>query len=181
MKLTMSFKLLFILPLFTFSQGQIKFSSLEYNLPPVIIGQTITLKVPFVNIGNESIIITKCQSTNATSTISYSKKPVLLNQSDTLIVKILNQKIGDFRHSFLVGINNQENVNILKVNITVYETEVFGRVIDKKTMEPIPYISVTNNKNKIKTTTDFDGKYSILANLNDTLVFSHVVWKYRKL
>ena len=169
----MYFKLLFLLPLFTFSQGQIKFISLEYNLPPAIIGQTISLKVPFLNIGNEPIIITKCQSSNATSTISYSKKPILPNQTDTLIVKILNQKIGDFRHSFLVGINNQENVNILKINITVYETEIFGKVIDKKTREPLPYVSVRNKKNNIETRTDFDGYYSLKLNINDSLDISY--------
>ena len=119
MKLSLYIKLLFLLPLFTFSQGQIKISNLEYNLSAVSIGQITSLKIPFSDIGDEPIIITKCQSANETSIISSSKNPILPNQSDTLNVKIINNSIGNFRHTFLVAINNQENINVIKVNINV--------------------------------------------------------------
>lgn len=130
------------MPLFTFSQGQIKISNLEYNLSAVSIGQITSLKIPFSDIGDEPIIITKCQSANETSIISSSKNPILPNQSDTLNVKIINNSIGNFRHTFLVAINNQENINVIKVNINVLWTIVFGKVIDKKTGEPLPRATI---------------------------------------
>ena len=172
MKLTLGFKLLFLYPLFAFSQGKIKFNSLEYNLSPVSIGKTVSLKIPFSNIGNEPMIITKCQSTNATSIISASKKSILPNQSDSLTVKILNNSSRNFRHKFLVGIDHQENLNIIEVTINVFGTNLFGKVVNKKNGEPLPFVIVRIDKNGIGTTTDFDGKYSLKASLNDTLIFS---------
>lgn len=180
MKLPLYIKLLFLLPLFTFSQGQIKFSNLEYNLSAVNVGQVTSLKIPFSNIGNEPIIITKCQSTNTTSIISSTKKPILPNQSDTLNVKIINNSIGNFRHKFLVAINNQENINVIKVNINVIGTIVFGKVTDKKTGEPIVGSTVIIDKTHNGTNTDFDGKYSLKAFVNDTLVFSYAGMKTQK-
>lgn len=52
------------------------------------------------------------------------------------------------------------------------EIVVSGIVIDKKTGEPLAFAQVINDKNEIVTTTDFDGKYSLKASLNDTLIFS---------
>ena len=172
MKLTLCFKLLFLYPLFAFSQGKIKFNSLEYNLSPVNIGKTISLKIPFSNIGNEPMIITKCQSTNSTSIISASKKSILPNQSDSLTVKILNNSSGNFRHKFVVGIDHQENLTIIEVTISVFGTNLFGKVVNKKNGEPLPFVTVRIDKNGIGTTTDYDGKYSLKASLNDTLIFS---------
>lgn len=51
------------------------------------------------------------------------------------------------------------------------EIVVSGIVIDKKTGEPIVGVNVLANKTYNGTTTDFDGKYSLKANINDTLVF----------
>uniref|UniRef100_UPI00404A6641 FEKKY domain-containing protein n=1 Tax=Flavobacterium sp. TaxID=239 RepID=UPI00404A6641 len=51
------------------------------------------------------------------------------------------------------------------------EIVVSGIVIDKKTEEPIVGANVLVNKTHYGTNTDFDGKYSLKANLNDTLVF----------
>lgn len=181
MKLTLAFKLLFLYPLFAFSQGKIKFNSLEYNLSPVNIGKTISLKIPFSNIGNEPMIITKCQSTNATSIISASKKSILPNQSDSLTVKILNNSSGNFRHKFVVGIDHQENLNIIEVTISVFGTNLFGKVVNKKNGEPLPFATVRIDKNGIGTTTDFDGKYSLKASLNDTLIFSMIGMKTLKI
>ncbi|WP_438966657.1 carboxypeptidase-like regulatory domain-containing protein [Flavobacterium sp.] len=180
MKLTMCIQFLFLFPLFAFSQGQIKFSTLEYNLPPVSIGQTTTLKIPFSNIGKEPLLITKCQSSNATSTIEHHKKPILPNQSDTLNVKILNNAVGNFRHSFTVAVNNQENENVIKVNINVFDLKVYGKVLNKNNGEPLPFATVKIDKNTRGTTTDFGGKYYLNASSNDTLVFSLAGMKTRK-
>ncbi len=181
MKLPLYIKLLFLLPLFTFGQGQIKFSNLEYNLSAVNVGQVTSLKIPFSNIGNEPIIITKCQSTNTTSIISSSKKPILPNQSDTLNVKIINNSIGNFRHKFLVAINNQENINVIKVNINVIGIIVFGKVTHKKTGEPISGATVLVNNTHNGVTTDFNGKYSLKTEINDSLVFSFAGMKMQKI
>ena len=51
------------------------------------------------------------------------------------------------------------------------EIVISGIVIDKKTGEPIVGVNVLANKTYNGTTTDFDGKYSLKANINDTLVF----------
>lgn len=48
---------------------------------------------------------------------------------------------------------------------------VSGKIIYKKSGEPIVSAIVNLNKTQIGTTTDFDGKYSLKANINDTLVF----------
>lgn len=174
MKLILCFKILLLSSLFAFGQGQIQFNSLKYNLSPVSVGETTNLKIPFSNIGNEPLIITRCQSSNGTSIISGSKNPILPNQSDTLTVKILNNSVGNFKHTFVVGIDNQEKFNIIEVNINVLGTKIFGKVTDKKTGEPIPGATVIIDKTNYGSQTDFDGNYSIIAKFNDTLVFSFV-------
>lgn len=181
MKLILCFKLLLFSSLFAFGQGQIQFNSLKYNLSPVSVGETTNLKIPFSNIGNEPLIITRCQSSNGTSIISGSKNPILPNQSDTLTVKILNNSVGNFRHTFVVGIDNQEKFNIIEVNINVLGTKIFGKVTDKKTGEPIPGATVIIDKTNYGSQTDFDGNYSIIAKLNDTLVFSFVGMETQKI
>lgn len=180
MKLILCFKILLLSSLFAFGQGQIQFNSLKYNLSPVSVGETTNLKIPFSNIGNEPLIITRCQSSNGTSIISGSKNPILPNQSDTLTVKILNNSVGNFKHTFVVGIDNQEKFNIIEVNINVLGTKIFGKVVNKKNGEPLPFATVRIDKNEIGTTTDYDGKYSLKASLNDTLIFSFTGMKTLK-
>jgi hypothetical protein len=155
-------------------------NSLKYNLSPISVGKTTYLKIPFSNIGNKPMIITRCQSSNGTSIISASKNPILPNHSDTLTVKILNNSVGNFRHTFVVGIDNRENFNIIEVNINVFGTNLFGKVVDKKNGEPLPFATVRIDKNGIGTTTDYDGKYSLKASLNDTLIFSFTGMKTLK-
>ncbi|WP_084404235.1 carboxypeptidase-like regulatory domain-containing protein [Flavobacterium tegetincola] len=53
------------------------------------------------------------------------------------------------------------------------EITVSGKIIYKKSGEPIVSAIVNLNKTQIGTTTDFDGKYSLKANLDDTLVFNY--------
>ena len=60
------------------------------------------------------------------------------------------------------------------------EIVVSGIISDKKTREPIPAIITTNNKNK-ETQADIDGKYSIIASKNDTLVFKFIGMKTQKI
>lgn len=52
------------------------------------------------------------------------------------------------------------------------EIVVSGIVTDKMSGSPLPFVEVIINKTEIGTTTDFDGKYSLKASLNDTLIFS---------
>lgn len=181
MKLTLCFKLLFLFPFLAFSQGQIKFECLEYHLLPVTIGQTSTLKIPFSNTGNEPLTLTKCQSTNTSSYISYNQKQILPNQSDTLEVKILNNSLGNFNHSFLLAINNQENLTRIKVNIDVLGNQVFGTVVQKNSGDPLAFVKVSIDKSEIGTTTDLEGKYTLKASLNDTLVFTLAGMKTQKI
>lgn len=180
MKLNLLFAVVLLSHLFAFSQGQIKFITLEYNLSPVSVGQTTSLKIPFSNVGNEPMLITKCQSTNGTSIISSSNKPILPHQSDTLTVRILNNSVGNFKHKFVVGINNQEDSTVLKVTIPVYANYVYGKVVEKKSGEPIAFATVRIDKSEIGTTTDFDGQYALKANVNDTLVFRYTGMKMQK-
>jgi hypothetical protein len=185
MKLILILKLLLLFSFFATSQGQIQFDTLEYNLEPVSIGQTAFLKIPFSNIGDEPLVITRCQSTNATSIISSSKKPILPNQSDTLHVKMINNSVGNFKHTFVVGVNNQDDVNVVKVNVKVVESiekdrKVSGKVFDKNSGEPLYFATVSIDKTSIITATDFEGAYSINASLNDTLIFSFVGMKMQK-
>jgi len=58
---------------------------------------------------------------------------------------------------------------------------VKGKVSDKKTGEPIPGATIIINKANNVTQTDFDGKYFIIAKLNDTLTFSFVGMKTQKI
>jgi hypothetical protein len=52
------------------------------------------------------------------------------------------------------------------------EIAVSGTVINKKSGEPIYYVTVLADEKKRATTTDFEGKYSLIVSLNDSLVFS---------
>jgi len=61
------------------------------------------------------------------------------------------------------------------------EITVSGIITDKRTGEPIYFATVATDKNKIATSTDFDGKYSLRVSLNDTLTFSYVGMKSQKI
>ena len=61
------------------------------------------------------------------------------------------------------------------------EVTVRGKVTDQKTGEPIPGATVIIDKTNKGSQTDFDGKYSIIAKSNDSLVFSFVGMKTQKI
>lgn len=60
------------------------------------------------------------------------------------------------------------------------EVVVSGKVTNEKTGEPIPGATIIIYKKHKGSQTDFEGNYSINANLNDTLVFSFVGMKTQK-
>lgn len=60
------------------------------------------------------------------------------------------------------------------------EVIVSGKVVEKKTGEPLPSANIIIDKTTKGIQTDFDGNYSIKVNLNDTLVFSFVGMKSQK-
>lgn len=60
------------------------------------------------------------------------------------------------------------------------EVVISGKVTDQKTGEPIPGATVLVSKTHNGTNTDFDGKYSLKANLNDTLVFNYLGMKIQR-
>ncbi len=61
------------------------------------------------------------------------------------------------------------------------EIVVNGKVKDRKTGEPIPGATIIIDRTNKETQTDFDGKYSIIAKSNDTLVFSFFGMKTQKI
>lgn len=61
------------------------------------------------------------------------------------------------------------------------EMVVKGSVINQKNGEPINFVTVSVDKNKAATTTDFEGKYSLKVSANDTLIFSIVGMKTQKI
>lgn len=61
------------------------------------------------------------------------------------------------------------------------EVVISGKVTDQKTGEPIPGATVIIDKTNKGSQTDFDGKYSIIAKSNDSLVFSFVGMKTQKI
>lgn len=61
------------------------------------------------------------------------------------------------------------------------EIIVSGKVTDGKTGEPIPGVNVIIDKTLKGNQTDFEGHYSIIAKINDTLVFSFVGIKTQKI
>ena len=61
------------------------------------------------------------------------------------------------------------------------EIVISGKVVDKKSGEPIYYAKVSVDNSKKNTATDFEGKYSIIANSDDTLSFSFAGMKTQKI
>ena len=61
------------------------------------------------------------------------------------------------------------------------EVVVSGKVTNEKTGEPIPGATISMYKKNKGSQTDFEGNYSIIANFNDTLVFSFVGMKTQKI
>lgn len=61
------------------------------------------------------------------------------------------------------------------------EVVVSGKVIDKKTGEVIPGVSINIDKTNKGTQTDFNGKYLLKVSLNDTLTFSYIGMKTQKI
>ena len=60
------------------------------------------------------------------------------------------------------------------------EVVISGIVINKNNGEPLYYVKVSNEKNRTGVTTDFEGKYTLKASLNDTLIFSFTGMKTLK-
>ena len=60
------------------------------------------------------------------------------------------------------------------------EVVISGIVISKNNGEPLYYVKVSNEKNRTGVTTDFEGKYTLKASLNDTLIFSFIGMKTQK-
>ena len=61
------------------------------------------------------------------------------------------------------------------------EIVVSGKVTDGETGEPIPGVTVIIHKTFKGSQTDFEGNYSIIAKTNDTLVYSFVGKKTKKI
>lgn len=61
------------------------------------------------------------------------------------------------------------------------EKTVFGKVVSLENGEPLPGATVIIKNTTKGTNTDFDGNYSITANLNDTLVFKYIVYKTQEI
>ncbi len=61
------------------------------------------------------------------------------------------------------------------------EITVIGIITDEKNGEPLPFVKVSINDRFKGTSTDFDGKYSIKTQLNDTLIFTFTGHKTQKI
>lgn len=74
------------------------------------------------------------------------------------------------------------NITFLLLTVLAFGQEIVvnGNVTEAKTGEPIVGVTVLLSKTHKGITTDFDGKYSLKANLNDTLVFGHPGMKIQK-
>ena len=79
---------------------------------------------------------------------------------------------------FLWTISSVQLISMLSFG---QEIIVRGTVIDKKNGDPIYFATVSVDKNKAATTTDFEGKYSLKVSLNDTLIFSIAGMKTQKI
>ena len=63
-----------------FAQPKIHFDTREYRMKTVCVNEQAALLIPFKNIGNEPLVITSAQG-SGTPSVSYSRAPVLPNQS----------------------------------------------------------------------------------------------------
>lgn len=61
----------------------------------------------------------------------------------------------------------------LQVN-SIMAQKVSGAIIDSDSKKPVPYATVTTPDNKKGVTSDFEGKFTIAINLNDTIVISSI-------
>ncbi|HTO35596.1 MAG TPA: carboxypeptidase-like regulatory domain-containing protein [Flavobacterium sp.] len=81
----------------------------------------------------------------------------------------------------LLGVLSFGQETLFSGKITVNERIVTGNVISKEDGLPIIGVAVIIENINKGTQTDWDGNYSIAANVNDTLVFSYVGMKTQKI
>ena len=71
------------------------------------------------------------------------------------------------------------NYKILKDSLDTSIQEGFiklkGKVIDQNSMEPIPFVNLSNYQKTLGTTTDIDGKFQLLFPIKDSIVYCYVV------
>ncbi len=172
-----------------FAQPQIKFDSLEYNIPPIKKGQNYTLKIPYKNIGNKPLIITQA-SGSGTPSIFYPKEPIYPGKSDFITFKMPANFVGKTTQNISVNTNIDNKSIFLKIKMQIIENEipqnntlknvVFGKVTDKNN-EPVAYATIFVEGTNIVTVTDIEGNYTIKAPLDSILVFSFVGMKTEKI
>lgn len=64
---------------------------------------------------------------------------------------------------------------LFSTNLNAQETKIRGKVVDKTTKEPIPFVNITYLNRTIGTITDFDGNFFIeTRNPSDSIVISYI-------
>ncbi len=165
-------------------QAKIKFDSLVYKMNPVKREEPAELKIPFKNIGNEPLIITRAQG-GGTPVIDYPKEPISPNETGFLYFKMPTNFVGKTKQNVLVYTNMDDNAIGLTIYLEVIENnlseiKIFGKVTDENNL-PLPFANVSVENTFKGTQTDFDGNYFIRAKTSDSLIFSFVGFKTQKI
>lgn len=107
---------------FGFSQAIIKFESTTIDVGTILYGEKLIITFPFVNNGNDLLIISNAQTSGGGLIFhSYPKKPISPNEKGIIEMLYDTKRIGSFNKSGIITYNGSENSRI--------ELKVKGKVI----------------------------------------------------
>lgn len=162
-----------------FAQAKIKFDTLEYTLKSVKIGEKVELKIPFTNVGNEPLVITRAQGTGI-PIISRSINPISPNEIGFIEFQFPSNYAVTTKQYIYISTNSSEVPIVITVKVQIIDDKkqervVRGVVSDKSGL--IPFANVYVEGTNRGTQTDFDGKYSIKATSDEYLKFQCIGMK----
>lgn len=163
----------------SFAQAKIKFDTLEYTLKPVKIGEKVELKIPFTNVGNEPLIITRAQGTGI-PIISRPINPISPNEIGFIEFQFPSNFAVTTKQYIYISTNSSEDPIVLTVKLQIMDNKnqervVHGLVSDRSGVIPFANVFVVGTKRG--TQTNFDGKYSIKVTSDEYLTFQCIGMK----
>ncbi|MGV3461633.1 MAG: DUF1573 domain-containing protein [Flavobacterium sp.] len=157
------------------AQPRIEFEGYEYNIGTVKREEAAKIDIPFTNTGNTPLIITGVKGTGTPAT-DYPREPVAPGSTGYIRFRMPTNFIGGTRQHIYVTTNVNNEVIVLTVKLWVVENdnpvrEVRGKVLDKDEA-PVPGVTIAVEYTDRRTTTGFEGDFSIPARQTDTLTIA---------
>lgn len=153
---------LLTLDTFIFSQAEIQFDTLEYNLGAIVEQSNQKIKkVRFKNTGNEPLLIHRVTTGDGGSYATWSREPILPNEGGEIIFNYDTKRLGPFNKT----INIESNAIVKSIAIRIK-----GEIIRKKTKIKVSQLSYELGTIKFDSSSTF--KFYIVNTGTENLYFN---------